>query len=64
MKGRCKVCGIVTDSGTTCNSCSIALEERRFFRMVNREELNSTLRTINRRKKSHQSDAITESYHK
>lgn len=60
MKGRCRVCGTVTNNVTICNSCSIALEDRRFLKMVNREELNSTLRMINRRKKSHRSDAIPE----
>lgn len=64
MKGRCKICGTVTNSVTICNSCGIALEERRFLKMVNREELNSTLRTINRRKKRRldrgMADAVSE----
>ena len=60
MKGRCRICGTITSNVTVCNSCSIAREDRRFLKMVNREELNSTLRMINRRKKSHRSDAISE----
>jgi hypothetical protein len=35
------------------------LEERRFFKMVNREELASTVRVINRRKKNPRTDAVT-----
>ena len=58
MKGRCRICGIVTSDVTVCNSCNIVLEERRFFKMVNREELNSTVRGINRRKNSPRTDAV------
>lgn len=57
MKGRCRICGTVTSDVTICNSCSIALEERRFLKMVNREELNSTLKVLNRQKKSRRTRA-------
>ena len=59
MKGRCRICGTVADDVTICNSCNIVLEERRFFKMVNREELASTVRVINRRKKNPRTDAVT-----
>jgi hypothetical protein len=61
MKGRCRVCGTLVSGVTICNSCSIAREDRRFLKMVNREELNSTLRILNRRKKSRQTKAVAES---
>ena len=61
MKGRCRVCGTVVSGVTICNSCGIAREERRFFRMVNREEMNSTLKVLNRRKKSRQTKTVAES---
>jgi hypothetical protein len=60
MKGRCRICGTITNNVTICNSCSIALEERRFLKMVNREELNSTLRVINRGKKSSQTSDVAD----
>ena len=64
MKGRCRVCGTVVSGVTICNSCSLAYADRRFVKMVNREELESTLRILNRRKKSRQTsdvaDAATE----
>lgn len=60
MKGRCRICGVVVSDVTICNSCSIALEERRFLKMVNREELSSTIRIIKRRKKNPQKDAVAE----
>ena len=60
MKGRCKMCGTVTSNVTVCNSCSIASEDRRFLKMVNREELKSTRRILSRLKKSPQTDAVTE----
>jgi hypothetical protein len=60
MKGRCRICGIVASDVTICNSCVIALEERRFLNMVNREELDSTVRVINRPKNSPRTDTVTE----
>ena len=56
MASRCRICGTLTSDVTICNSCSIASEERRFLRMVNREELKSTRRIITRRKKSPQAN--------
>jgi hypothetical protein len=61
MKGRCRVCGTLVSGVTICNSCGIAREERRFFRMVNREEMNSTLKILNRRKKTRQTKIVAES---
>ncbi len=58
MKGRCRVCGTVVSGVTTCNSCSLAYADRRFVKMVNREELDSTLRILNRRKKSRQTSGV------
>jgi len=60
MKGRCRICGTVTSGVTICNSCSIAREDRRFLKMVNREELSSTLRILNRRKKNRQTSDVAE----
>ena len=60
MKGRCRICGTITNSVTVCNSCSIAREDRRFLKMVNREELNSTLMILNRRKKSRKADSVAQ----
>jgi hypothetical protein len=59
MKGRCRICGIAASDVTICNSCNIALQERRFLNMVNREELDSTVRVIKRPKKSPRADAVT-----
>jgi hypothetical protein len=60
MEGRCSVCGAVVNGVTICNSCRIASEERRFLKMVNREELNSTLMILNRRKKSRKADSVAQ----
>jgi hypothetical protein len=57
MVSRCRICGTITNDVTICNSCNIAKEERRFLRMVNREELKSTRRIMNRRKKDSQTHA-------
>ena len=64
MKGRCRVCGTVVSGVSICNSCSLAYADRRFVKMVNREELASTLRVLNRhekiRKTSDVADTVTE----
>jgi hypothetical protein len=60
MVSRCKICGTVTNGVTICNSCGIASEERRFFRMVNREELKSTRRIIDQQEKRPQTNAIAD----
>ena len=39
MADRCKYCGALVNGVTICNFCSISIEERRFQKMVNREEL-------------------------
>jgi hypothetical protein len=59
MKGRCRICGTVTNGVSVCNSCSIASEERRFLKMVNREELKSTLKVLNRQKKSRRTRTVS-----
>lgn len=58
MKGRCRVCGTVVSGVTICNSCSLAHADRRFVKMVNREELNSTIRILNRREKSRKTSDV------
>jgi hypothetical protein len=60
MKGRCRVCGTVVSGVTICNSCSLAYADRRFVKMVNREELDSTLQILNRRKKSRQTSDVVD----
>lgn len=60
MKGRCRVCGTVVSGVTICNSCSLAYADRRFVKMVNREELDSTLQILNRRKKSRQTSDVAD----
>jgi hypothetical protein len=59
MASRCRICGTITNYVTICNSCNIAKEERRFLKLVNREELMSTRRIIDRQKKGSQTHATT-----
>jgi hypothetical protein len=60
MKGRCRVCGTVVSGVSICNSCSLAYADRRFVKMVNREELASTLRVLNRHEKSRQTSDVAD----
>jgi hypothetical protein len=64
MKGRCGVCGTVVSGVSICNSCSLAHADRRFVKMVHREELASTLKVLNRHGKNRQTsdvaDTVTE----
>lgn len=43
MASRCKICGTPVSHIDICNHCRTVREERRFFKMVNREELKETL---------------------
>lgn len=43
MASRCKICGTPVSYVDVCNHCRNVREERRFLRMVNREELKETL---------------------
>ena len=42
MGSRCKICGTPVSHVTICNHCRNVREERRFFKMVNHEELKAT----------------------
>ncbi|MBT8340341.1 MAG: hypothetical protein HKP58_18700 [Desulfatitalea sp.] len=42
MGSRCKICGTPVSHLDICNHCRTVREERRFFKMVNREELKET----------------------
>ena len=42
MGSRCKNCGTPVSHVDVCNHCRNVREERRFFKMVNREELKET----------------------
>lgn len=42
MGSRCKICGTSVSHVDICNYCRTVREERRFFRMVNHEELKAT----------------------
>lgn len=42
MEGRCRICGTPTRHVKICNYCQTVREERRFMKMVNREELRAT----------------------
>lgn len=42
MGSRCKICGTPVSHVDICNHCRTVREERRFFKMVNREELKAT----------------------
>ena len=42
MGSRCKICGTPVSHVDICNHCRNVREERRFFKMVNREELKAT----------------------
>lgn len=42
MGNRCKICGTPVNHVKICNFCSTVREERRFIKMVNREELRAS----------------------
>lgn len=42
MGSRCKICGTPVSHVSICNHCRNVREERRFFKMVNNEELKAT----------------------
>ena len=42
MVYRCRICGTPVNYVKICNYCSTVKEERRFIKMVNREELKAT----------------------
>ena len=42
MGSRCRICGTPVSHVTICNHCRTVREERRFFKMVNHEELKAT----------------------
>jgi len=42
MGSRCKICGTPVSHVSICNHCRNVREERRFFKMVNREEFKAT----------------------
>jgi|GEM_PF-3421448 len=42
MGSRCRICGTPVSHVTICNHCRNVREERRFFKMVNHEELKAT----------------------
>ncbi len=46
MVKRCQICGTPVDNVTVCNYCETVREERRFFNMIKREELDEA-RIIN-----------------
>ncbi len=46
MGNRCLICGTPVNHVKICNYCSTVKEERRFIKMVNREELKAS-RAIN-----------------
>ncbi len=39
MVDRCRICGSHVSNVTICNYCRTAYEEKRFFKMVTKEEL-------------------------
>jgi len=41
MEGRCRVCGTPVHHVKICNHCRTVREERRFIKMVAREELKA-----------------------
>ncbi len=41
MGNRCKICGVPVSHVDICNHCRNVRKERRFFKMVNREELKA-----------------------
>lgn len=45
MVNRCRICGAPVSHVTVCNHCRTVREERRFLKMVSREELREA-RTI------------------
>ena len=58
MANRCRICGGATNDVTICNFCNTAAEERRFFKMVNREELKADRRVLKGHKKTPRSHAV------
>lgn len=42
MANRCRICGTPVSHVKICNHCSTVKEERRFLKMVNREELRAS----------------------
>jgi hypothetical protein len=42
MANRCRICGAPVTHVKICNHCSTVKEERRFIKMVNREELRAS----------------------
>lgn len=42
MSNRCAICGTPVNHVKICNYCSTVKEERRFMKMVNREELKAS----------------------
>lgn len=44
MPNRCRICGIPVNYVSICNHCRTVREERRFLKMVAREELRETRR--------------------
>ncbi len=42
MGSRCKICGTPVSHVDVCNHCRNVSKDRRFFKMVNREEFKAT----------------------
>ena len=59
MGSRCRICGIPVSHVTVCNYCRTVREERRFFKMVNREELKATQETASGQESAPPSKDIT-----
>jgi hypothetical protein len=52
MEGRCRICGTPVYHVKICNHCQTVREERRFMKMVTREELKET-RALEQNRKMH-----------